>query len=756
MITNKTYTTLRKVAVVLGVVLAVLGFGLAFGMPDQSAQAAKLAQEAATPTPGPSIDHSTFEVLKGPFETPQAVTKTCLACHSNAGNQIVHTTHWTWEFVNETTGQVLGKKTLINNYCIGIQSNEPRCTSCHIGYGWTDNSFDFSAQENIDCLVCHDTTGTYKKFPTAAGMPVLGEARDFKGTIFEPVDLGYVASNIGKTSIATCGSCHFYGGGGDEVKHGDMDSSLVDVPLEVDVHMSPDGGNFTCTTCHITTEHDIAGSRYSMDSEQWKGCESCHTVAPHPLAILNQHAQRVACQTCHIPEFARGGVATKMTWDWSQAGRLVDGKPVVEKDADGHVIYDGQKGSFVWEENVVPEYLWFNGSVQYLLAGDKIDPTSTVVINQFQGSKDDPNSYIWPVKRFEAIQPYDSGFNTLVVPHLFPTSEEDSTAYWKFYDWSLAIPAGMEYAGLPYSGQYDWVESVMYWPTTHMVAPASDSLQCRDCHTQEGGRLDFAALGYSQEDVNRLTNFPPVLTIELDNAPENSPEVCKECHDKQHEIWTQSVHSTNSVGCVSCHTLEGDQPHPLSPYTSSRSADVCGACHLNELRDWENSHHGEIGLTCATCHEPHAQIQRVIGENKTACESCHREEVDQSQNGTHHVAGFDCLVCHKNTDLDTGHTFEIGLDTCLKCHGKNVHADNALVRAGLVVSLEEAAKTGEFPEPVVEVVEETGTGIGLPDWFMIVLGILLGGGTYWLLSTRRLGESEPEPEGEDEDEGEQE
>jgi hypothetical protein len=128
----------------------------------------------------------------------------------------------------------------------------------------------------------------------------------------------------------------------------------------------------------------------------------------------------------------------------------------------------------------------------------------------------------------------------------------------------------------------------------------------------------------------------------------------------------------------------------------------------------------------------------LIGDNKTVCESCHRDEVTESQHGTHHVAGFDCLVCHKNTDLDTGHTFEIGLDTCLKCHGKNVHAADALVRAGLTVSLEEGAKTGEYPEPVVEVVEETGTGIGLPDWFMILLGILLGGGTYWLLSTRRL------------------
>jgi octaheme c-type cytochrome (tetrathionate reductase family) len=748
------YITFRKVAILLGVMLAFLGFGLAFAMPGQDAQAAQLAQDAATPTPGASIDHTSFGVLQGPFATPQEVTKACLSCHTEAGNQIVHTTHWTWEFVNQTTGQVLGKKTLINNYCISNQSNEPRCTSCHIGYGWKDKTFDFSAQENIDCLVCHDTTGTYKKFPTAAGMPVLGEAKDFGGKTFQPVDLAKVAQNIGKTSIATCGACHFYGGGGDEVKHGDLDSSLVNAPYELDVHMSPEGGNFTCTTCHVTTDHDIAGSRYSMDAEQWKGCETCHTAAPHPLALLNQHSQRVACQTCHIPEYARGGIATKMTWDWSQAGRLADGKPVVEKDEKGYVTYDGQKGAFTWEENVVPQYLWFNGVVQYVLAGDKFDPSATLVINQFQGSKDDPKARIWPVKRFEASQPYDSGFNTLVVPHLFPSNAEDTAAYWKGFDWSTAITAGMQYAGLPYSGQYGWVNSVMYWPTTHMVAPASDALQCRDCHTTSDGRLDFAALGYSAADVTRLTNFPPVLAIESQGSPQNSPESCKECHAKQHEVWAVSKHSTKSVGCVSCHTLEGDQEHPLSPYTSSRSADVCGACHLNELRDWQNSTHGETGLTCATCHEPHAQIQRVTGDNKTACESCHRDQVTAMQHSTHLAAGLDCLSCHKNTDLNTGHTFVIALDTCMKCHGEDIHEANLLASAGVPLGGETAVETEATPMPEAEAGRESPTGVGLPAWLLVLLGIVIGGGVYWLLSTRRLADNVPTSEAEESEKAE--
>ncbi len=196
-----------------------------------------------------------------------------------------------------------------------------------------------------------------------------------------------------------------------------------------------------------------------------------------------------------------------MSWDWSQAGQLDEnGKPLTITDENGHVIYSGLKGEFTLEENVVPEYVWFNGQVSYTLLSDKIDPSGVVGINQFLGDKDDPDARIWPVKRFTGIQPYDSGNNTLVVPHLFG---KDETAYWGNFDWDKAIAAGMENADLKYSGEYDFVETEMYWPITHMVAPANEALQCAECHTTEESRLDFSALGYSDADVSRLTKFPP-------------------------------------------------------------------------------------------------------------------------------------------------------------------------------------------------------------------------------------------------------
>ena len=151
-----------------------LAFAITGALLEQSALAQADVQEVATPTPIPvesAVDHSQLSALQGPFASPQEVTQACLSCHTEAADEVMHTVHWTWEFVNQATGQTLGKKTLINNFCISTQSNEPRCTSCHVGYGWTDKNFDFTVQENVDCLVCHDTTGDYKKFPTGAGLP---------------------------------------------------------------------------------------------------------------------------------------------------------------------------------------------------------------------------------------------------------------------------------------------------------------------------------------------------------------------------------------------------------------------------------------------------------------------------------------------------------------------------------------------------------------------------------------------------------
>ena len=444
-----------------------------------------------------TADHSKYKELNKTFKTAPEVTRACLTCHTEASKQIHKTKHWSWEFLNPENNQLLGKRHILNNFCITPQSNYSHCTSCHIGYGWKDENFDFTAEDKVDCLICHDTTGTYGKSPGNAGFP-----DDY-------VDLKVVAQGVGATSRDTCGACHFYGGGGDGVKHGDMDSSLAVPEREVDVHMDALGADFTCSTCHRGSGHDVVGSRYTPVAADTEGrhirgklgrentatCRSCHDDAPHSSSHdkLNQHSVRIACQTCHIPTIARGGVATKMTWDWSTAGQLGDdGKPLVKKDDKGHVVYDGKKGDFSYGENIAPDYTWFNGKVNYMLLDDEVDKQAGVTaINSFGGSANDGKSRIWPVKVFRGKQPYDPVNKTLVVPH---TAGKDESAYWANFNWNKAIEHGMKFAGRPFSGEVDFIETSMSWPITHMVAPAENALDCVDCHSKDGRLQDIEGI----------------------------------------------------------------------------------------------------------------------------------------------------------------------------------------------------------------------------------------------------------------------
>ena len=458
-----------------------------------------------------TADHTKFKELQANFETGPSVTRACIKCHTEAAKQIHKTKHWTWEFLNPDNKQRVGKRNILNNFCITPQSNFAYCSACHVGYGWKDESFDFTSEENVDCLVCHDTTGEYSKPPGKAGHPK------------DTVDLAYVAQNVGNTSRDSCGACHFYGGGGNGVKHGDLDDSLAVADLELDVHMDALGADFTCSTCHKSIKHDVAGSRYvpqaadtedyhvhrrDFDEENNAHCRACHGNKPHKKADksrLNNHANKVACQTCHIPTIARGGVATRMTWDWSTAGGLDDnGKPLQIRE-NGNLVYHGKRGSFTYAQNIEPEYIWFNGGVRFHLLNERVslNDDGYVPINDFEGSPDDGKSRIWPVKVFRGVQPYDPELGTMVVPHTTGINED---AYWKNFDWNKAITAGMLSAGRPFSGKVDFIKTQMSWPITHMVAPAKDSVGCNECHTNNGRLKDIDGIYIPGRDADKTLN----------------------------------------------------------------------------------------------------------------------------------------------------------------------------------------------------------------------------------------------------------
>ena len=426
-------------------------------------------------------DHHGF--YKQALKDGPSVTRACLECHPNAAQEVMHTRHFTWlgdttpipgNGPNHTLPQRIGKRNLVNNFCLSVESNWPRCTNCHAGYGWVDASFDFSNSSNVDCLICHDGSGSYVK--ASGGLPAAN------------VNLLAVAESVGRPTRANCGSCHFAGGGGDAVKHGDLDATLNFPHPRNDVHMGR--ANFACIDCHRAQKHKIPGQGMSVavGEGQRVSCTDCHAAQPHNNARLNQHTPVVACATCHIPWLAPDS-PTKLVWDWSTAGRETSEK-------DPHV-YMKEKGSFVYQSHVIPEYYWYDGRSERYLKGDPVDASRGVDINRPLGVRGSKGSMLMPFKVHRGKQPFDTENDILLVAQTY-----GEQGYWKTFDWMQSLRLGSAAAGLPFSGKYDFIATRMYWPISHMVAPAERALGCVDCHS-DGGRLDWQALGYDTDPALR-------------------------------------------------------------------------------------------------------------------------------------------------------------------------------------------------------------------------------------------------------------
>ena len=433
---------------------------------------------AHVPTRPIHADHS--HIVQGPFNSGQEVTQACLECHADSADQVMHTTHWTWEGDPVTVPWrdepvTIGKKTQINNFCISSQGNEKQCMTCHVGYGWSDKSFDFTEETNVDCLACHADAAIYNKGDY--GVPP------------ESIDLLAAAQSVRAPTREECGKCHFDGGGGNGVKHGDLDESLYFPSENLDVHMGR--YDFLCTDCHRTESHVVKGrllaDNYLISPTEQVACTDCHQADLHEDERINSHVEHVACQTCHIPAGALKN-PTKMYWDWSTAGQDLP---------EDHYTYLKIKGSFSYEEEFQPAYEWFNGNVEYrYLLGDPIDPAQPTLMNPPAGDINDAASRLFPFKVHIAKQPYDAGNNYLMQP---VTAGEGG--FWKDFDWDQALELSTQFTGLEYSGSYGFAETWMHWPTTHMVQPKENALQCDDCHGDQG-RLDWQALGYPGDPMD--------------------------------------------------------------------------------------------------------------------------------------------------------------------------------------------------------------------------------------------------------------
>jgi len=250
--------------------------------------------------------------------------------------------------------------------------------------------------------------------------------------------------------------------------------------------MATEGNNLQCVDCHAGEDHRVLGRGTDLAGSDTPGdrltCGKCHGEAPHELPVLDRHAERVYCTTCHIPTFAKDN-PTDMVRDWST--------PQYHEDADKY------SATITLEKDVPPVYAWFDGTTLAQLPHEpaRISEDGTVGMMLPHGSKADPKSKIYAFKLHRGKLPIlrdKKWIIPIVVEEFFADGEIDKAVR----------NAAKEFYGIE-DAEYDWIDTERYMGIFHEVPPADQALGCLECH-RPGGRMDWKALGYDGDPMATL------------------------------------------------------------------------------------------------------------------------------------------------------------------------------------------------------------------------------------------------------------
>lgn len=426
-------------------------------------------------------------------------TKTCLQCHRAEAESFFHSQHYQWKGATpqlaNAHGRRLGKINTINDFCtgpsinwIGVVKNSrgevvsKGCSRCHAGAGARPSEHMSEQQlENIDCLVCHASGYQRDIFTTSDGSfawkPILWKNQE---------GLDSVSKRISRPTRTMCLRCHSASGGGPNYKRGDLEYVLADPPRDHDVHMASDGANLQCVDCHAGSDHRVLGRGADLPATDSPGsrlsCDgSCHTSSPHTQPVLNRHASRVFCTSCHVPAFAREE-PTDMVRDWSKAS--------YNAEADRYTA------TIAFQKNVTPVYAWFNGTSVAALPNQavRLDRDGRVIMMAPIGTRRDPSARIYPFKLHRGRMPLMTK-RRWIVPMLVEEFFADGNVD------AAVRNASREFYGIA-NPEYGWADTVRYMGIFHGVQPADKAVSCLGCHSP-GGRMDWKTLGYAEDPLSR-------------------------------------------------------------------------------------------------------------------------------------------------------------------------------------------------------------------------------------------------------------
>lgn len=427
------------------------------------------------------------------------------------------------------------------------------CNNTDLAGGGSINLLDFQILA-MEWLTCTDPAGSclfqwtetltyldYRGISHSWTLPVEDENGDFQYGPDEAamvIDIVQAAQTVHLPTRETCLRCHAYAAGTDCGKRGDLGTASVSPPVEVDIHMSEQGLNFSCQRCHNSVEHKILGRGLDIrPSERMEimTCLSggCHSSAPHSNSRLDTHTSRVACQTCHIPTFAKLN-STEVERDWTHpnwAQGLFGGQ-------------GGYKPEEIRDMLLIPAYQWYDGTSRVYVLGEvaTLNANGQYEFGAPNGDVASPGAQLYPMKEHISNSARHDATG-VIIPH--STSEFFFTG-----DFSRAVEKGMELSGM--QGSWTLVQIHTFQTINHGVEPTYNALKCGQCHESYSGgpeRMNLQALGYVLKG--------------------NASVVCTQCHDPEESKPFDTIHkkhvSDKKYDCSWCHTFSRPERNLTMP-----------------------------------------------------------------------------------------------------------------------------------------------------------------------------------------------
>lgn len=309
-------------------------------------------------------------------------------------------------------------------------------------------------------------------------------------------------------TVAECMACH----GKERAKRGFLETD--------DVHIVDNG--MLCQYCHVrmddgTSDHQLAkGCVIDTSEPTWKDtmsvagtdCEGCHKVVTgdpiHKNTMLNQHALKIACETCHTGERPANVALNDRSWE--------NGSNVTHKRP------------YAW----LPWLKWYDGG----------GSPPTYPANNSLPILNDPDLMKGWSRVFDAkIFPFNNidvtwwlkntGCNWLVAPYddVIPNSVVAAATAFYGHTPSQAEMRTYDGDGTP-GADYPCAKLItdtVSFNVSHSVQPKEEAFRCNDCHIDGvSGEFDdgwdstkWSDLGYPSGDPMAVMGTTTIGDVEM-------------------------------------------------------------------------------------------------------------------------------------------------------------------------------------------------------------------------------------------------